>query len=167
MASALRLWSVLAAALLLAACASVVGPVEEPGISITSLRLLPPSGTEQRIEVGLKFMNPNAFDLKASGLVITVGFNDVPVLTGAIAEPPLIPAYGEQDMKMVLSASLLNGIRLVRTLMEHPEDPLSYRLDARIDLKLPLSRSIRILKQGQIAAHSPASDAPPAVTPTL
>jgi len=59
-------------------------------------------------------------------------------------------------MKMTLSASLLNGIRLVRSIMQHPEDPVSYRLDARIDLKLPLARTLRILKQGEIAAQAPA-----------
>ena len=133
----------------------VIGPVEEPRISITSIRLLPPSGAEQRIEVGLKLMNPNGFDLKANGIVVNAGFNDVPVLSGAIAEPPVVPAYGEQDMKMVLSASLMNGIRLVRSIMKHPEDPVNYSLDARIDLKLPLARTLRILKQGEITAQAP------------
>jgi LEA14-like dessication related protein len=158
-----RRWLVFAVLALLGACASVVGPVEEPRISITSIRFLPPSGAEQRIEVGLKLMNPNGFDLKASGIVLNAGFNEVPVLSGAIAEPPVVPAYGEQDMKMVLSASLMNGIRLLRSIMQHPEDPVSYRLDARIDLKLPLARTLRILKQGEIAAQAPAgssSDAP-------
>jgi LEA14-like dessication related protein len=144
---------------LLGACASVIGPVEEPRITLTSLRLLPPSGAEQRIEVGLRFMNPNGFDLKANGVVVSAGFNDVPVLSGAIAEPPVVPAYGEQEMKVVLSASLLNGIRLVRSIMEHPDDPVSYRLDARVDLKLPLARTLRILKQGEIAAKAPGAGA--------
>jgi LEA14-like dessication related protein len=128
--------------------------------------LLPPSGPEQRIEVGLKIMNPNGFDLKANGIVVNAGFNDVPVLSGAVAEPPVVPAYGEQELKMVLNASLMNGIRLVRSIMQHPEDPVSYRLDARIDLKLPLARTLRILKQGEITAQSPAGnrDAGPAST---
>jgi len=156
MAGLWRTWLALVLVALASACASVVGPVEEPRISITSIRLLPPSGAEQRIEVGLKLMNPNGFDLKAKGIVVNAGFNDVPVLSGAIAEPPVVPAYGEQEMKMTLSASLLNGIRLVRSIMQHPEDPVSYRLDARIDLKLPLTRTLRILKQGEIAAQSPA-----------
>jgi LEA14-like dessication related protein len=159
MASSWRKWLLFAVVALLGACASVIGPVEEPRITLTSLRLLPPSGAEQRIEVGLRFMNPNGFDLKANGVVVSAGFNDVPVLSGAIAEPPVVPAYGEQEMKVVLSASLLNGIRLVRSIMEHPEDPVSYRLDARVDLKLPLARTLRILKQGEIAAKAPGAGA--------
>lgn len=156
MAGSWRAWTLAIVAVVVSACASVVGPVEEPRITITSIRLLPPSGAEQRIEVGLKLMNPNGFDLKAKGIVLNAGFNDVPVLSGAIAEPPVVPAYGEQEMKMTLSASLMNGIRLVRSIMQHPEDPVSYRLDARIDLKLPLARTLRILKQGEIAAQAPA-----------
>ncbi len=159
MASSWRKWLLFAVVALLGACASVIGPVEEPRITLTSLRLLPPSGAEQRIEVGLRFMNPNGFDLKANGVVVSAGFNDVPVLSGAIAEPPVVPAYGEQEMKVVLSASLLNGIRLVRSIMEHPDDPVSYRLDARVDLKLPLARTLRILKQGEIAAKAPGAGA--------
>lgn len=156
MAGSWRSWIVLAVAVLASACASVIGPVEEPDVSITSIRLLPPSGVEQRIEVGMKLKNPNGFELKADGIVVSAGFNDIPVLSGAIAEPPVIPAYGEQDMKIVLSASLMNGIRLVRSIMQHPEDPVNYRLDARIDLKLPLARTLRVLKQGEIAAQAPA-----------
>ena len=151
-----RYWMVLSMLALLGACASVIGPVEEPRISITSIRLLPPAGTEQRIEVGLKIMNPNAFDLKAKGIVVNAGFNDVPVLSGAVAEPPVVPAYGEQEVSMTLSASLMNGIRLVRSIMKHPEDPVNYTLDARIDLKLPLARTLRIRKQGEITAQAPA-----------
>lgn len=158
MARSWRYWMILPMLALLGACASVVGPVEEPRITITSIRLLPPAGAEQRIEIGLRLMNPNGFDLKANGIVVNAGFNDVPVLSGAVAEPPVVPAYGEQDITMTLSASLMNGIRLVRSIMQHPEDPVSYRLDARIDLTLPLARTLRILKQGEIAAQPPAGN---------
>lgn len=141
---------------LLAACASLVGPVENPRISVTWLRVLPPSGTEQRLEVGLRVINPNSFALEASGLVVEAAFNDIRVLSGVLADPPPVPAYGEAQFTINLSASLFDGIRLVRALMEHPDDPLNYRLEARLDLELPLARTLTILEQGEISARPPA-----------
>lgn len=143
-------------AVLLAACASLIGPVENPRISVTSLRVLPPAGSEQRLEVGLRVINPNSFALEASGLVVEVAFNDVRVLSGVQAAPPPVPAYGEAQFTVNLSASLFDGIRLVRALMEHPDDPLRYRLEARLDLELPLARTLTILEQGEISARPPA-----------
>lgn len=140
---------------LLAACASVVGPVEEPRVSVTSLRILPASGGEQRFELGLKLMNPNGFDLKARGIVVDARLNDLPILAGAIADPPVVPAYGEAEMKLPLSASLMDGIRLVRDVLKNPDDPLVYRLEVRIDLALPIARRLTILEQGQIASRPP------------
>lgn len=157
-----RRCAVVAALLLLGACASLVGPVEEPRVSLTSLRMLPASGGQQRIEVGLRVMNPNGFDLQAAGIVVDAGFNDIPVVSGAVAAPPVVPAYGEAQITVPLSASLLNGIRLLRSIAENPDDPVSYRLQLRMDLKLPMSRSITILEQGQISPRPPA---PPQTTP--
>jgi LEA14-like dessication related protein len=149
---------------LLGSCASVVGPVENPRVSVTSLRILPASGGQQRVELGLKLMNPNGFDLKARGIVVDARLNELPVLAGAIAEPPVVPAYGEAEMTLPLSASLLDGLRLVGEVLKNPEDPLSYRLEVRIDLALPLSRQLTILEQGQIASRPPVK-ATDTVTP--
>jgi len=144
------------AALWLAGCASVFGPVENPSINIASMRLLPAEGGAQRVEVTLRVMNPNSFPLEAKGIVLKAGFNDIPLLTGAVAGPPPVPAYGEAQMSVVLSASLLNGLRLIRAIVEHPDDPLQYRLEARIDLSMPVARTLTLLEQGEIAARPPA-----------
>ena len=144
------------AVLLLAGCASMVGPVEEPDVSIASLRMLPAEGGVQRMEVGLRVMNPNSFPLKASGLVAKASFNDIPLVKGAVAEPPEIPAYGEVQFPVQLTASLLSGIRLIRELVQHPDEPLRYRLEVRIDLKLPLARRLTVMEDGEISARGPA-----------
>lgn len=151
-------FAALVAALLLAGCASLFGPVEEPRVSITSLRILPAAGTEQRLEVGLRLINPNGFDLEAAGIVAEAGFNDISVLSGVLADPPVLPAYGETLLHVTLTASLLDGIRLVRSLMAHPDDPLRYRLEVRIDLKRPLARRLTLLDQGEISTGPPAPD---------
>jgi LEA14-like dessication related protein len=152
------------ALLVLTGCASMVGPVEEPDVSIASLRLLPAEGGVQRIEVGLRVMNPNSFPLKASGLVAEASFNDIRVVSGAVADPPEIPAYGETQFPVQLSASLLSGIRLIHVLMQNPDEPLRYRLEVRIDLKLPLARRLNVVEQGEISARPPA---PAREDPTL
>ena len=157
MGAMVRKLSIAIAVLVLAGCASVFGPVENPSVTIKSLRFLPAEGGMQRIDVTLRVMNPNGFPLESKGLVLEAVFNDIPLLNGAVAEPPAVPAYGEADMNVTLSASLLNGIRLLGVVMKHPEDALQYRLEARIDLSRPIARTLTILEQGQISARPPAS----------
>lgn len=143
--------------LLLAGCAGVFTPIEEPGVGIVSVKVLPASGIEQRIEVGLRVMNPNSSALAARGLVVNVGFNDLELLRGVAANPPPVPAYSEVEMTVVLSASLLNGMRLVSRLMERPDEPLQYRLEARLDLGAPFWQHITVLEQGEISGRHPVS----------
>lgn len=149
----------IAVAVLLIACAGLTGPVENPRVTVTSLRLLPAEGVEQRVEVGLRLLNPNAFDLAAKGLVISLGLNDVPLLKGATADLPRVPAYGEATARVVLSVSLVSGLRLVSRLAQHPDEPLQYRLEARLDLQRPLWKRLTLMEQGEISPRQPASPA--------
>lgn len=138
-------------AVMLAACAGLTGPVENPRVTVTSLRLLPADGVEQRIEVGLRLLNPNSFDLHAKGLVISLGLNGVPLLKGATSDLPLVPAYGEAQAKLTLSLSLMSGLRLMSRLVQQPDEPLQYRLEARLDLRRPLWKRLTLMEQGEIA----------------
>lgn len=153
-----RLLALLGIALALGGCArltSEMAHVEKPRVSLASLRVLPAEGAEQRIELGLRVVNPNGFDIQARGLVVDVALNDIPVLNGVASSIPLLPAYGEARVPVVVGANLVSTARLVRTLMEHPEDPLHYRLEARLDLKRVLGGRITILEQGDISARPP------------
>jgi len=155
--SVCRRLALLAIALLLAGCASLVGPVENPQISVVSLRVLPAQGAEQRIEVGLRVLNPNSFDLHAQGLVIALTLNEVPVLKGATPDLPVVPAYGEAQATVTVSLSLLNGVRFVNSLMQNPDRPLQYRLEARLDLADPPWRRLTMMRQGEISPRPPGA----------
>ena len=91
MGAMVRKLSIAIAVLVLAGCASVFGPVENPSVTIKSLRFLPAEGGMQRIDVTLRVMNPNGFPLESKGLVLEAVFNDIPLLNGAVAEPPAVP----------------------------------------------------------------------------
>ncbi|MBP6381143.1 MAG: LEA type 2 family protein [Pseudomonadales bacterium] len=158
MASTLaRRLALLAIIALLGACAGLGGRVENPRVTVTSLRVLPAEGVEQRVEVGLRLLNPNDFDLDAKGLVISLGINDVPLLNGATADVPLVPAYGEALTKVTLSVNLVSGLRLVSRLVQRPDDPLQYRLEARLDLRSPMWKRLTVMEQGEISPRPPAS----------
>jgi LEA14-like dessication related protein len=159
----LAAFAVLASALLLAGCASLnreMARAEKPRISLSSLKILPSDGIEQRIQLGLRVLNPNGFAIAARGLVVDVRFNDIEVLNGVASDLPLLPAYSEIQVPVIVTANLLSMARLMQVLMEHPDDPLHYRLEARLDLKRVLGGRIRILEQGEISARSPSAPPP-------
>jgi LEA14-like dessication related protein len=156
--------SLLVITLALGGCARLnqeVAPVEKPSINLVAMRVLPPDGALQRVELGLRVMNPNGFAIEARGLVVNVGFNDIQVLNGVASSIPILPAYGEVDVPVTVSADLISTMRLIKTLMDYPDDPLTYRLEARLDLKRVLGGRVVILKQGEISARPP----PPARAP--
>lgn len=142
---------------LLAGCAGLGVPIDNPRVTVTSLRVLPAEGVQQRIDVGLRVLNPNDFDLDAKGLVISLEINDVPLLTGATADVPRVPAYGEAEVHVVLSVSLLSGARLISRLMERPDQTLRYRLESRFDLRSPMWTRLTVLEHGEISPRPPAS----------
>lgn len=143
---------------LLGGCAQLnkeFAEAEQPRVNLVSIKLLPPEGVEQRIELGLRVINPNGFDIEARGLVVEVGFNDIPVLNGVAANIPMLPAYSEIRVPVTVTANLISTMRLVGTLIDHPDDPLHYRLEARLDLKRVLGGSVTILQEGDISARPP------------
>lgn len=142
---------VLLVASLLGGCAGMFTQIESPRLSITSLRVLPSSGLEQRVEIGLRVLNPNGFALEARGLYLDVRFNEISVLSGVAADPPVVEPYAEAEMRVMLATNLINGIRVIAAMADDPEGVLRYRLEARLDLDSPFGRRLTVVEQGEIA----------------
>jgi len=136
---------------LLSGCAGMFTHIENPRLSITSLRVLPSTGLEQRVEIALRVLNPNGFALDARGLYLDVRFNEISVLSGVAADPPTVEPYSEAEMRVTLSTSLVNSIRVIAAMANDPEGVLRYRLEARLDLDSPFARRLSVVEQGEIA----------------
>jgi len=139
--------SLLAAFLLLQACASLDPDYEKPTVTLSSFRALPSEGGMPMFEIGLHILNPNASAINLQGVVYTISIQGHDVVKGVGRDFPVIEGYTEQTVKLTAAANLLAGIRLVMDLMDAPGEDLSYEFEAKLDTG-GFGRDIRIRENG-------------------
>jgi LEA14-like dessication related protein len=95
-------------------------------VLITSLTPLESTLLEQRVRVGLRFQNPNDFELAMSGLQVSVDVNDARLLRAVDGSALTIPRLGEADLTVEASTTMLE---LVLGLLRARDDRfLRYRV---------------------------------------
>jgi LEA14-like dessication related protein len=135
---------------ILPSCASLSPSFEKPVVSISSFRPLSSGSMNSLFEIGLHIINPNNVDLKLQGVAYTAAIAGHDILTGVSNDLPVIPAYGEVDVKLKASADLLGSIRLVASLMNGKHKALDYELEVKLDIGNFIP-AIRVKKSGLIA----------------
>ncbi len=146
---AYTLW-ILLSFLLLNGCATLTPSFETPSVSVTSLRLLPSTGLEQSFEVGLQVTNPNSRALKLKGMSYSLTIDDYKLASGVTADIPEIAGYGSARVTVPVTASLMNSLRLVQSLVSTKREQLSYRLEASLDTGIRLMPRIKVVEEGAL-----------------
>lgn len=135
---------------LLSACASWQPGFEEPTVKVTGLRLLPSQGMSQRIGLDLAIANPNAKDLSLRGISYTIGIENFSVLSGVTDEVPVLKAYQETPVSLIVSANILQVARLFEYFSRAGiKDSVSYNFEAKLDFNAFLP-AMRVQETGSI-----------------
>lgn len=140
----------LAGVMLLQGCASVSPRFEQPTVEVLSLKMLPSAGLEQRFDVGLKVVNPNNRALNIRGMSYSLIVEGFTVASGVTADVPEVGPYAEARFTLPASTSLVSSVRLLKHLLELNASSLSYRLEARLDLGIPLTPKMRVVEEGKV-----------------
>ena len=143
----------LPALLVVAGCATLKPSFETPSVQVVSFRPLPSEGLAPRFEIGLRVVNPNPDALKLRGISYNVSLNDNRVVEGAANELPVVPAYGEADVKLTAAVSLVDAMRFVNGLMSRADGQVEYRLQAKLDIGALLP-AIRIEEKGLLGSRN-------------
>ena len=120
--------------LAVAGCASLSPGFEPPKLRVVSLRPVDGAEMAPRFEIGMRVINPNAEALALRGLSYTVSLEGQDIIEGVASDLPTVPGYGEADVRLLATVSLLAGIRLVGDLMQRPREAVAYELRAKLDL---------------------------------
>jgi len=136
-------------ALGVAGCASLAPGFEPPKLRVVSLRPVDGDDMAPRFEIGLRVINPNAESIAMRGLSYTVALEGQDIIEGVARDLPTVPGYGEADVSLLATVSLLAGIRLVGDLMQRPRDAVAYELRAKLDLGA-MRPAVRIEDAGTI-----------------
>lgn len=136
--------------MLLAGCSSLNPKLEQPTVKVAGLQLLPAEGLNQPIEVSLLIANPNDRDLQLRGMSYTVGIESFDVFSGVSNQLPTLAAYQETPVKVVVSANVLQVVRLI----EHfsrvgVKENVNYNFSAKLDFSAWLP-AMQINEKGMI-----------------
>ncbi len=138
--SLLRWPGLLAAILLLSACAVLQQLVQAPAVAITDMRLGKVGLFEQVLEFELKLDNPNAFALPMAGMEYTLELAGIEIGRGTQREAISVPALGQARWPVSFE---VNSLKLIQSLMERQGrfEQLDYRIQGRFllseDSRLP------------------------------
>lgn len=153
MANLLRYAAVfLFAFLLLSGCASLTQDLDPPKVSLTSFRSLPAEGGAPRFEIKLRVINPNTQTLDIAGISYSIELLDRELITGVANDIPPIEGYGEGEVTLDAGLQLFEIVRLLTSLGEAGEGPLTYRFTAKIDFR-GLMPTQRIEDSGEITLN--------------
>ncbi len=148
-------WLILMTLLLtLSGCASLQPGFEKPTVTVNRFQLAPDSGLLPRFEISLQVVNPNRTPLALAGVAYTVTLEGHRILTGVSNQLPVIEGYGQAEIQLLATTSLLDSLRLFSDLTQRHRDRLHYELSLKLDpggLQPPL----RVTDSGQISL-SPA-----------
>jgi LEA14-like dessication related protein len=135
---------------LLSGCAAMKPKLEQPTVKVTGLQLLPAQGLLQPIQVSLLVTNPNDRDLSLRGMSYTVGIESFDVLSGVSNELPTLAAYQETPIKVVVTANVLQLVRLIEHFGRNGmKENVDYNFSAKLDFSAWLP-ALRVNEKGSI-----------------
>jgi LEA14-like dessication related protein len=144
----MRTASIAAIVLVLAACAAT--RFETPELQVVNIELQRGELFDQRFKVRLRVQNPNDRALPVKGIDATMDLNGEEFAHGVAGEAFTVPAHGEAEFDMLLSANMAGAIlKLVSGLRDGKvPDSLDYRVRGKLSLSSGLLRSIPFEETG-------------------
>ncbi|EIJ33410.1 LEA type 2 family protein [Thiothrix nivea] len=136
------------APLLLSACTSVPGVIEQPKISVQNIGLQDISLTRGTALITLNVSNPNAFPIPVKGIQYGLSLNGRPVASGDRTEEQMIGARQEVPVNIPITLDFVELARLAPVAWR--ERRLQYDLTGAV--KLPLI-SVPFQRQGGIGVQ--------------
>ncbi|TKB46592.1 LEA type 2 family protein [Thalassotalea mangrovi] len=126
-------YSLVMACFLLCGCAGLGLKMEEPEIDVVAVKMLPVKGFSPKFEITLEVFNPNDFELNFSKVSYEFIINDSSLFTGNRYQVPPLQPFSRQTITLQGKASLLNGLRVIKQVAEHPQQAVNYEFNARLE----------------------------------
>ena len=139
----------LTAALLLATgCASTL-KLEPPHLSVVAMKVQSADIFSQRLQVRLRVANPNDRELPIKGLSYRIEVEGDQLAEGLTDAPFVVPAMGEAEFDMQVTANLAGTLAKYLMRGSAPE-ALNYRLVGKVALSSGFLRSIPFDERGSV-----------------
>jgi len=133
---------------LLSACAAT--RFETPHLQVVGIEMVQSELFEQRFKVRLRVQNPNDRALPVQGISAKMQLQGEDFAQGVAGESFTVPAFGEAEFDMMLSANMAGAILRLATAMRDKKntDKLDYRVSGKLSLSSGMFRSIPFEESG-------------------
>jgi len=123
--------------------------LEAPKLSVVSLKMAGGDIFSQRVQVRMRVFNPNTRELPIEGLTYSIEVNDTELGNGGTSAPFTVPAMGEAEFDMNITANLAGA--LVKLLSrKNSSEALDYRLRGSVNLSSGFLRRIPFDERGSV-----------------
>ena len=133
---------------LIGSCAALP-KLEAPKLSVVSLKMQGGDIFSQRVLVRMRVFNPNTRELPIEGLTYTIEVNDAELGNGGTASPFTVPAMGEAEFDMQITANLAGALAKLLT-RRNSSESLDYRLRGSVNLSSGFLRRIPFDERGSV-----------------
>jgi LEA14-like dessication related protein len=133
----------------LAGCAAIPVNLKTPEVSFLGLHAVEASVFEQKLQVRMKVHNPNTIDLPVNGLDVDIELADEPFAHGVTAREFVVPAQGEAEFDMLVTANAATALLKLASSGGKTED-VRYKLKGKLSTKLGLLRTIPFEETGTL-----------------
>jgi LEA14-like dessication related protein len=133
---------------LFAGCAALP-KFEAPKLSVVALKMQGGDFFSQKLLVRMRVFNPNDRELPIKGITYRIEVNDAELGNGSTAAPFIVPAMGEAEFDMQITANLAGA--LGKLLSRHnSSEALDYRLSGDVSLSSGFLRRIPFDERGSV-----------------
>ena len=141
----MRRFSIGLVALGLSGCSLFVPKLEKPNLSVVSVQMLKSDLWHQELKLRMRVQNPNDRALPVKGLSYELDVDDQELAHGISGDSFVVPALGEAEFDMSMSANMASV--LVKVLSQGGS-PVDYRIRGKIALSTGWLRSIPFDQHG-------------------
>ncbi len=138
-------------ALLLPACALLAPHFQKPDLSVVGIEMLGGNLFQQNLRITLKIHNPNARPLPIDSLTADLRVGGEPIASGATNRAFVVPANGDTEFDLMVTANLASGVVKLAQLMNDRSAPIDYELTGVVHLDVPLFRSLPFDQRGSFS----------------
>ena len=128
---------------------AMVPKLEAPKLSVVSLKMQGGDIFSQRVLVRRRVFNPNTRELPIEGLTYSIEVNDAELGNGGTAAPFTVPAMGEAEFDMQITANLAGALAKLLT-RRNSSETLDYRLRGNVNLSSGFLRRIPFDERGSV-----------------
>ena len=118
-------------------------------LSFVGLKTVDASMFEQKLTVRMKVRNPNPMELPVNGLDVDIELADEPFAQGVSAREFVVPANGEAEFDMNVTANAANALLKILG-GDIKSDTIDYRVKGKLSTRLGMLRTIPFDERGTL-----------------